>query len=524
MFKIANRNSSNESNIKRCLNYFIGKLHLIILIVAFFIGLFIFQDYGIAWDDPIQRQIGQVTYNYLFHSNDLLLTYSGRHYGTVIELPLVLIEKLFHLSDLREIYFMRHFVLHLFFIFGVYFFYKFVVALFGDKKIGIIAMLLLLCNPILYAHSFYNSKDLPFMVFIILSIYTLLKAVQKPNSKTIVWHALLSALALNARIMGLLIPFITIAIFLMELFIKNRSKSVTFKLMLLYGISLIGFYIISWPALWHNPIIHTYETLKRLAIFPWINNEVFYLGNMYPVNDLPWHYLIVSLTTTTPIIFSLIILFGLFRVVIDIKSQGWHFFKSVNSTLISIFIFLPFLLLFYFILSDSTFYDSWRHVFFLYPFLTISALYFLVKITQVRIKFAIYSLLVLVFLNLIYQMAKLHPYQQLYYNNLVSHKSESLRSTFELDYWGLSYKQGLEYILLNDNRSQIIVKAENIPGQINSLILKKSSRCRIFFTNSDHWDYFISNYRNHPHEYLLDNMVFTIKRENSTILSVFKAK
>lgn len=522
-------NLDNNRHLKSFLNKsfsnLLNNLHWVILVTFFLIGLFIYKDYGIAWDDPIQRQIGQVTYNYLFHSSNELLTYSGRHYGVVVELPLILAEKLFRLTDLREIYLMRHLLLHLFFLLGAFFFYKFILKLLNDKTIAIIGMLMLLCSPVIYAHSFYNSKDLPLMVFIILSFYTLLNTLHKFDSKTIIVHALMSALALNVRIMGVLIPMLTILILFSEIRFKNRSKSETIRLISIYGISLICFYIITWPALWHNPIIHTFETLKRLTIFPWINNEVFYLGKIYPVNNLPWHYLIVSFSTTTPIVFTLLILAGMFRVFGNIMLLKGNYIKIANSSFILFATLFPILLILYFIASGSTFYDSWRHIFFLYPFLLIPALYFLFWVTKKpKLNRVFYGLMGLLFCSLIFQMVKLHPYQQVYFNSLVSHKTEAIRNTFELDYWGLSYKEGLEYIVKNDNRPEIIIKVENIPGQINSLILTKPNRCRIIYTNTNQWDYFITNYRNHPNDYPLNHNVFTIKRSNSSILSVFKSE
>jgi hypothetical protein len=40
---------------------------------------------------------------------------------------------------------------------------------------------------------------------------------------------------------------------------------------------------------------------------------------------------------------------------------------------------------------------------------------------------------------------QLHPYQYIYYNSLVGGVAGA-SSNYEMDYWGLSYKEGIEYI------------------------------------------------------------------------------
>ena len=44
-------------------------------------------------------------------------------------------------------------------------------------------------------------------------------------------------------------------------------------------------------------------------------------------------------------------------------------------------------------------------------------------------------------------MIRNHPFQNVYFNNFLSHDEQYLRKNFEMDYWGTSYKQALEYVL-----------------------------------------------------------------------------
>jgi len=68
-----------------------------------------------------------------------------------------------------------------------------------------------------------------------------------------------------------------------------------------------------------------------------------------------------------------------------------------------------------------------------------------------------------------YQMAELHPYEHLYFSVLPSQAAARL---MERDYWGLSFCEGLEWILAHDTASQITVLGSRYhPLYNNTLIL-----------------------------------------------------
>ncbi|MCH8319210.1 MAG: hypothetical protein IIA88_12080 [Bacteroidetes bacterium] len=117
-----------------------------------------------------------------------------------------------------------------------------------------------------------------------------------------------------------------------------------------------------------------------------------------------------------------------------------------------------------------------------------------------------------------------HPYQHLYFNRLAGPDLKHVKNNFELDYWGLSYREGLEYILANNKREYIKIEAANFPGIGNKLILPSQDRKRIIYVNSENNpDYFISNYRFHPEAYTgFGDEYFSVKLEGANILVVYK--
>ena len=94
-------------------------------------------------------------------------------------------------------------------------------------------------------------------------------------------------------------------------------------------------------------------------------------------------------------------------------------------------------------------------------------------------------------------MIKDHPHQNVFFNFLAG---KNIQSKFELDYWGLSNKQALEYILENDNKKKIMVgSATPISIENSKQILNSFDKNRILITENTKSDYIIDNYINWKH-------------------------
>ena len=142
--------------------------HLLILI-ALVVGLGSYTSYGVTWDEDDQRIIGQINYDYVFKGDPALQKHILNKYGPAYELPLSIVENKFHLSDSRSIYLFRHLTTHLLFLLACFAFYKSIDLLYRDKVLAIVGALMLLLMPAIYSHSFYNTKDIPFLSFFIFS-------------------------------------------------------------------------------------------------------------------------------------------------------------------------------------------------------------------------------------------------------------------------------------------------------------------------------------------------------------------
>src|SRR5439155_3631302 len=100
-------------------------------------------------------------------------------------------------------------------------------------------------------------------------------------------------------------------------------------------------------------------------------------------------------------------------------------------------------------------------------------------------------------------MVRNHPMQNVYFNRLVDRKTpEHLRKEFERDYWGVNYRQAIEYVLENDSSPHIRISSQNEPCDINVDMLPPEKRERVSMSVISEADYFLTNYRWHPGDYM----------------------
>ncbi len=494
---------------------FFKRAAIVFFVCLFAAGCFAFSDYGISWDEGMQRSlVGEVNYNFIKTGNsDMLLTNSCKYYGPAFETLLYAAEKFFNLSDPHSIFILRHGISFLTFFIASICFYLLCFKIFKSRGIALLGSIMLAASPRIFADSFYNSKDLPMLCFCIIACYTMFLFIEKPTILRATFHALFCGIVLDIRILGLLLPIATL-----YLFIFQKEKKVI--PLLVFIVYTLFFIIAFWPLLWLNPMQHFIEAFKQMSNYPVMGATDLYMGNNVPASNLPWHYLPVWIGITTPICYSFFFLTGLFFL---IKNTLVDFKSTLEMQPVLFIFFAPVLAV---VILNSTLYDGWRHLFFVYPFFLIIAVFGFTQLIQdvknaAAVKFITYSTVVLI-ASVIITMVEIHPFQNVYFNMLAGN---NIRQKYELDYWGLSYKQGLEYILAHDKSNQINIAAENSPGFLNFNIIPAEERKRLVRNNNINTaDYFLSNFRNHPQDYNFGTSVFQINAGGEKIMEVLKLK
>jgi hypothetical protein len=501
----------------------------VVLATSLVLGLMVFQDYGIAWDEPLQQDIGLRTYNYVFKGDTTLNDFKNRDYGVAVELPLIFMQKAFRLKDSRNIYLMRHLVTHLFFLLSGFAFYLLIRILYRNKILAVSGYLMFLITPRIYAQSFFNSKDIPFMCMFIFCFLACLLAFRDKKIRNFIILGILSGLLIDIRVMGIVIPAIVTGLVLIDTFRGPQRKEMIIRY-LVYLFLTILIVILAWPWLWHDPAGRFRIALANMSKFRWDNN-VLLNGDFFRASKVGWQYLPRWFGLTTPIVYLLLGITGFIFLVIRFFRNPLAFIGQTNdrNQLIYLACFAgPVISV---IVLHSVLYDAWRQMYFIYPSFLLLAIYGLFCIFNAKFfsgdlpKVMVIIFMIVSMTGTVFTMIKSHPFEDVYFNILLSKKDQYLRKTFELDYWGTSYKKALDHILAIDRASVLKIEVANLAGEHNFYILKPEDQKRISYVESDDLaDYFITNYRWHPRDYKYpkEKKIFFITVQNSEICTVWK--
>lgn len=514
----------NFLNTQHFFNLVKKNLGLLLCISMCIIALISFDEYGISWDEEAQRKTGIVNYEYIFSNSQELLTWFDRDYGVAFELPLIILEKVLNLTDSRDIFFMRHLVTHLFFLVGCFFFFLLIDFLYKNKLLATIGFFLIILHPRIYGHSFFNTKDIPFLTMFMISMYFTVIAFKKRTILSFILLGICVGLLVNIRIMGIMM-FATILTLLIIDGIVKKEVIRHSKLLVVFIISSIFILYATWPFLWTDPINNFILVFKNMSQFRW-DSILLFKGEFLKGTEIDWSYIPVWVSITTPIGYLLLGLLGSVLLL-------FHFLKTPVSIISDdivrhnlIFLFYAFAPVIAVIILHSVLYDGWRQLFFIYPPFALLVIYW-INYFKNKIKWLNIMLLVLFFIITSFFMINNHPFQHVYFNQFATFSHpEYIRKHFELDYWGTSYKQSLEYILKIDKSPTIDIHVENYPGIFNKYILPIAERNRINIVPEQEATYFITNYRWHPQDYDFpeSQKVFSITVQKNTITQVYKIR
>jgi len=454
----------------------------------------IFRDFGVAWDELYQDGIGQMNILYLIdRDKSVLLTHPDQDHGPIYEMFLVGLgfitgayENL-ELTNQSSLLF-RHLVNFCVFFVGVVFFYFLCRKRFKNNWIALLGCVFLVLTPRLFADAFFNSKDTVFLAFFVITTYSLILFLEKRTLLRVAILAILSAIAIDIRIAGIIIPLF-VGVFLGKDIIVEYVKSKTVQrnvfLLSVYVVITASGVILFWPFLWSDPYHNFIYVWERSAHY--IQDiQNLYLGEYISAKSLPWHYIPVWILITTPPLYIFLFFVGISRLcLLAVKDVRTFILTRDIDILILLWLFFPICMV---IIFQSTIYNGWRHLFFIYPAFILIALHGVAttgRVAKYYFHKQYFSMLfiVIVVVNLMFILKILieyHPYQNLYFNFFAGDMKSAMKK-FETDYWGVSYRKGLEYILENDKREIIYIQAETMPGWANSLILPDFERERLSY-------------------------------------------
>ena len=469
--------------------------HIIALALFLAVGIVALDDYGVIPDVLPYRIIGDSSLGYIMGDEDGLISedhvYSEHLYPVAYEVALAAIERAPWVGeDSRRVVLSRHLATHLVFLAGGFFAWLLTYRLFGSRAVALIAMLLFLLHPRIYAQSFFNSKDVPFLCAFMAALYLIHRAFRRET----VWAFALcgagAGMAANVRAAGAMLFAAVLGALALDLVRALRSgngaKRVLANAAAFSLAAALALYA-TFPILWSDPL-NFVDALAEPARRPDYTRSLF-RGEWVSWPNLPPSFIPVWALITTPPVALILAAGGLASAVL-ICARGWR--SALSNTperfwlLIIACAVLPVLAAA--ALSVNIF-DDWRHLFFIYAPICILAALGLRSAASLLPKRAhrigAHAAVLAALAVVVLQMAGLHPYQNDYFNALVNRNgADWLGSRYAMDYQGVSRREALEFLLESYPNDRIAVDDRNgsdpaVYARFNLWAIPKDDRERV---------------------------------------------
>ena len=521
------------------------KKPIILLIAAnIIIGLFVFRDFGLTWDEPYFYSYGDALgYAYspkewLSGNFDLYNSYgaSGDDHKNRGPAYLFLARNIVYGvealgADSASAW---HLVNFLFFQLGIYFIYRLSKRWMNESG-ALFAAAFFAFQPLLWGHAFINPKDPPFLTFFLASLclgYEMIDVIEQDAEKKtqkILLASFFLGIATSIRVLGPLAGMLVFVYFLSKVRIVKSLSA--WKSLITYGVIAILTTLVTWPYLWENPIGNFIKVFSFMSDNP-TQLSVLFGGNIYPAGGLPRRYfpfmLATTLTEPTWLLFTIGLIDGYWSLFKNRKSNRGIFRDKIITLSLTFSIFL--ILVAYVLIRKPSMYDGVRHFLFI-----ISPVFIFVGL---GFQFIIYRLNswqrhpvwlhaglgLLLIIPGIAGIARIHPYEYAYYNSFVGGMSGVARK-YETEYWLTCYKQAVEKL-------NATVKTD-----LNLFVYREPYIARYYANDKVHvydlrtqigqvepGDYLLFNTRTNEDYFLQENPVVLEVTNNNAVFCVVRQK
>ena len=417
-------------------------------------------------------------------------------------------------------------------------------GLIAGQRAGIITLIIMLVSPRFMGDSLMNPKDIPFAAGYIMAIYNMVAVLERmPNPRRWNLAGLVVGLgiALGIRAGGLL-SFGMFGMFAgLHFLLKNGgfraftdTQNLKKYVLVTLGIAIAGyaFALLFWPFALHAPLKNPFVALSKFSDLE-VKIRVLFEGVNMMSDKTPWNYAIKWITYTIP----LAALLGFVGGVVLLP----RLLRRLNPLWVGLAFFAAIFPVFYVIYKNSVIHDGWRHLTFAYPPLVVCAALFWNELAQIfaekkYVQWAVCGAMGLLCADagaFIVANPKI-PY--VYFNPILGGTAGAY-GEFETDYWGISTRQGIEWLesqgILRPDMPEIVVIATNMYYSTKQLTAKYGDKVKVKYLKwekrcDDAWDYglyptrFLDGSTLQKGMWPPDNAVHIVKAGGAPILAVLK--
>jgi hypothetical protein len=506
-----------------------------------------FLDYGLTYDEEVSRWYGRMVlrwYSTFFQDRSALGYYDLHLYGgffeAISQLAVSICRKILPL-----VYETRHLVNALFGFLAVCGTYNLGRHLSGPAA-GFFSGLFLTLTPGFYGHIFNNSKDIPFAALFSLALFCIFRTYNRlpaVSYRPVLETGLAIGLALGVRVGGIILLGYLALLWIGWLSVQWMTGRYTQRQLFIIGVRLARPFILIvivawavmlmwWPWAQVAPLKNPYLAMKATANFDW-PMTVFFNGRFVPGTELPRSYLPTWLMISLPEFYFIVLLLGCLvaiQFLTRAKKEPLRAEQLIKMGLLLFTIAFPIVTA---LILHPTMYDGMRQFLFVLPSLTCLAGISLAGFLQIAVnRFIKVGAVMLVMLSIgatVFDMMKLHPYEYVYFNRLFAGGETSAAQRFETDYWGMSYKEGVDWINKSyrpNSRQAIRVANCEVPFLI-SYYLEKTGELRRRFVvvplNANP-DIYLAITRWQCDKLIEGKLVHTVQRRGTPLLYVIEAQ
>ena len=332
----------------------------------------------------------------------------------------------------------------------------------AGPRAGFLAGTVLTLTPAWMGHSWFNSKDIPFATAATVATWFATRIAVRgvpPSKLDTFGTGIAIGFALGVRSGGyFLLVYPLVGCLLAWLAEAPRSKASlaavrTAGLSLLQVLAVIPvswlLMIVAWPWAWSAPVVAPLVAMKFASSFPFSGDTLF-RGQLLKATAVPSSYLPTWFAITTPELYLVAFVLGMGAFVARDRTMKRADLKG--AAIVALAVVLPIGAA---VITKPAIYDGLRHFLFVFPPLAalagISAAAFIGATTiPVVARVTGVALLLITASTTVVDMTSLHPYEYVYFNRLFG-GLPAARGRFDTDYWGVSYKEGFEW-LVNESR------------------------------------------------------------------------